>query len=158
MQLVTNYAHWKPVGTFLPQQFKSRLRETGTFSLMPKTLALMAVQRQTAASRSARPSMRVQQGVFGGVPTTTWTKSFNKSAQTPNLRVSLGQTAFPGGGFLWWCLGFGAGGQWAQVELTKVKKRRFRERRRAVVARAFEAISKTLKGVLGQRNVSVTVR
>lgn len=57
----------------------------------------------------------------------------------------MGQTALAGG-FLWWCLGFGAGGQGTEVELTKVKKRRFRARRRAVVARAFEAISKTPKG------------
>ncbi|KAJ9706878.1 hypothetical protein PVL29_002036 [Vitis rotundifolia] len=94
----------------------------------------MAVQRQTAASRSARPPMRLQQGVFAGVPTTACSKSFNKSAHTPNLRVSLGQAALAGG-FLGWCLGFGT-----------VKKRRFRARRRAVVARAFEAISKTTKG------------
>ncbi|WRX09789.1 hypothetical protein QQP08_002276 [Theobroma cacao] len=54
-------------------------------------LALMAVQRQTAASRSARPWMRGQQGVFGGVPTTS------TLAHTPNLRVSLGQEAAAGG-------------------------------------------------------------
>lgn len=105
----------------------------------------MAVQRQTAASRSTRPSMRLQQGVFGGVPTTTCTKSFNKSAHTPNFRVSLGQLGFAGGGFLWWCLGFGTGGHGTEVEVTKVKKRRFRERRRAVVAAAFEAISSSEK-------------
>ncbi|KAJ9549832.1 LOW QUALITY PROTEIN: hypothetical protein OSB04_022375 [Centaurea solstitialis] len=68
-----------------------RLSDTGTLRLMPKILALMAVQRQTAASRSARPPIRVQQGVFGGVPTTRWTRSLSKLAQTPNLRVSFGQ-------------------------------------------------------------------
>ncbi|KAL3829873.1 hypothetical protein ACJIZ3_018675 [Penstemon smallii] len=59
---------------------------------MPKTLALMAVQRQTAASRSARPPMSEQHaaGFFGGLPTTTFTKSFSKLAHTPNFRVSLG--------------------------------------------------------------------
>ncbi|GJW37323.1 hybrid signal transduction histidine kinase M [Tanacetum coccineum] len=76
---------------------------------MPKILALMAVQRQTAASRSARPPRRVQHGVFGGVPTTRWTRSLSKLAHTPNLRVSFGQVAFGGcegvGG-----LGFGDGG------------------------------------------------
>jgi hypothetical protein len=35
--------------------------------------------------------MRLQQGVFGGVPTTRCNKSFNKLAHTPSLRVSLGQ-------------------------------------------------------------------
>nr|GEU70378.1 hypothetical protein [Tanacetum cinerariifolium] len=69
----------------------------------------MAVQRQTAASRSVRPPMRVQHGVFAGVPTTRWTRSLSKLAHTPNLRVSFGQVASGGcegvGG-----LGFGDGG------------------------------------------------
>jgi len=43
----------------------------GTLRLMPKTLALMAVQRQTAASTPASPWMRL--------------------AHTPSLRASLGQ-------------------------------------------------------------------
>lgn len=64
---------------------------------MPKTLALRAVQRQTAASRSARPWMRGQHGFFGGVPTTRCSKSFSKLAQTPSFRVSLGQVALAGG-------------------------------------------------------------
>ncbi|PWA90899.1 hypothetical protein CTI12_AA012750 [Artemisia annua] len=57
------------------QNLSKRLSETGTLRLMPKILAIMAVQRHTAASRSARPPMRVQHGVFGGVPTTRWTRS-----------------------------------------------------------------------------------
>lgn len=69
-------------------------------------LALIAVQRQTAASRSASPSMRLQQGVFGGVPTTRCNKSFSKLAHTPSLSVSFGQVAAAGDG-----LGvFGGGG------------------------------------------------
>ena len=130
---------------------------------MPKILALMAVQRQTAASRSARPPMRVQHGVFGGVPTTRWTRSLSKLAHTPNLRVSFGQVAFGGcegvGG-----LGFGDGGGGQDfggeggggqafggeggggqafgvcLEVTNVKKRRLRVRRKAVLAKALEAI------------------
>ncbi|KAL1201701.1 hypothetical protein V5N11_006242 [Cardamine amara subsp. amara] len=57
----------------------------GRLRLMPRTLALRAVQRQTAASRSTKPSMRLQQGVMGGVPRVT---SFNKLSaltQTPSL-------------------------------------------------------------------------
>nr|DAD18548.1 TPA_asm: hypothetical protein HUJ06_020011 [Nelumbo nucifera] len=78
---------------------------------MPKMLALMAVQRQTAASRSARPSMRVQQGYFGGVPMTRCTKSFNRLAQTPSFSVSLGQLGYTGG-FGGFGVGFfGGGGQ-----------------------------------------------
>ncbi|KAG9132882.1 hypothetical protein Leryth_014815 [Lithospermum erythrorhizon] len=57
---------------------------------MPKTLALMAVQRQTAASRSARPPRRVQHGVFDCEPTTTLTKPPNKSAHTPSFNASFG--------------------------------------------------------------------
>ncbi|QCD81273.1 hypothetical protein DEO72_LG2g1598 [Vigna unguiculata] len=57
---------------------------------MPKMLALRAVQRQTAASRSARPWMSSQHGVFGGFPSCTPIKP-NTSAHTPNLRVSAGQ-------------------------------------------------------------------
>lgn len=107
--------------------------------LIPRTLALMAVQRQTAASRSARPARRLQHGVFGGVPTTMWTKSFNKLAHTPSFRASLGQEGFAG------CecgCGFdGEGGHGTAVELTNVKKRRLRIKRNAVDARAFEAIA-----------------
>ena len=113
---------------------------------MPRTLALIAVQRQTAASRSTRPWMRLQQGVFGGVPTTRCTKSFNKLAHTPSLRVSLGQVA----GLLVGRLGceccgvcfgvFNGGGQATLVEVTIVKKRRLRESRKAMGAIALGAI------------------
>lgn len=129
----------------MPQKFKSKLNETGTFRLMPRTLALMAVQRHTAASRSTRPSMRLQQGNFGG-PTTRCTKPFNTSAHAPNFKVSFGHTALEGLGgaglafFGWWWCFLGGGGQGVLVEVTKVKKRRLRERRRAVVAKALEAI------------------
>lgn len=105
---------------------------------MPNTLALMAVQRQTAASRSAKPSMRVQHGVLGGVPTTRCTKSLSKSAQTPSFRVSLGHLPFEG---LWWWAGvegFGGvgvdvGGHGTLLELTNVKKRMLRRRKMATL-------------------------
>ncbi|KAL6280081.1 hypothetical protein ACE6H2_016962 [Prunus campanulata] len=119
------------------------------FKWIPKTLALIAVQRHTAASRSTRPSMRLQQGNFGG-PTTRCTKPFNTSAHAPNFNVSLGHVAgleglglgSAGLACLGWCLWpfFSGGGQATLVEVTKVKKRRLRERRRAVEARALEAI------------------
>ncbi|GAA0184049.1 hypothetical protein LIER_31361 [Lithospermum erythrorhizon] len=57
----------------------------------------MAMQRQTAASRSARPPMRVQHGVSVGVPITRWTKSLNKSAHTPSFNASLGHVALADG-------------------------------------------------------------
>jgi hypothetical protein len=123
----------------------------GTLRLMPKILALMAVQRQTAASTSASPWTRLQQGAFGRVPTTRWNKSFNRPAHTPSLRVSLGQAgvglspARIGCGFTEGCFGVFGGdgghpqGRWA--EETIVKKRRLREiTRKAMVVIAFEPI------------------
>ncbi|CAA6674325.1 unnamed protein product [Spirodela intermedia] len=43
--------------------------------LMPRMLALMAVQRHTAASRSTSPLTREQQGSLGGFPSFSLTKS-----------------------------------------------------------------------------------
>lgn len=109
---------------------------------MPNTFALIAVQRQTAASRSTRSWMRGQQGVFGGVPKTMLSKFFNTLAQTPSLRASLGHVALAGG--LGLGLGFGGGGKagvW--FELTIVKKRRFRERSKSQILTALEAICVT---------------
>ncbi|BAT75864.1 hypothetical protein VIGAN_01379400, partial [Vigna angularis var. angularis] len=109
---------------------------------MPKTLALRAVQRQTAASRSARPRMRLQHGVFGGFPSCTPIKP-NTSAHTPNLRVSSGQLPyFVEGGFGTGVCGgflgaFGGGLHGTYVELTTLKNKMFRHKRRA----PFEAIS-----------------
>ncbi|KAI3709322.1 hypothetical protein L2E82_39082 [Cichorium intybus] len=124
----------------------------------------MAVQRQTAASRSARPLRRLQHGVFDGVPMTMERRSLSKLAHTPNLRVSFGQVAlggfegvggtlvggghgggvlgFGGGGHDGGGLGFGGGGQpfGVLVEVTRVKKRRFKRRRRVVLVKALEAI------------------
>nr|KAJ0197313.1 hypothetical protein LSAT_V11C700361580 [Lactuca sativa] len=63
----------------------------------------MAVQRQTAASRSARPERREQHGVSDGFPMTIGRRLLSKLAHTPNLRVSVGQVALGGlegvGGF-----------------------------------------------------------
>lgn len=105
---------------------------------MPKMLALMAVQRHTAASRSARPFRRAQHGVTGGVPTTRCTKSFNKSAHTPSFRVSLGQLGWGGGGLC----GLGIGEQGTLCAPAKVKTTMLRMRIRAMFAEHLEAISK----------------
>ncbi|KAG6427735.1 hypothetical protein SASPL_111982 [Salvia splendens] len=122
------------------KKLTSKLSETGTLRLMPKTLALRAVHRHTAASRSAKPSMSVQHGVLGGVPTTRCTKAFSKLAQTPNFKVSLGHfpfdTLWPWP--WWWDGGFGAGvegegGHGTLVELTNVKRRMFRTMKMAVL-------------------------
>ncbi|KAL5727853.1 hypothetical protein ACHQM5_000998 [Ranunculus cassubicifolius] len=74
-------------------------------------LALRAVHKHTAASRSANPWRRLQQGPLEGVPITTPSKPPSKSPQTPSFRASLGQVLVDGvvgvgvGG-----AGFGAGG------------------------------------------------
>ncbi|KAJ6758594.1 hypothetical protein OIU74_025274 [Salix koriyanagi] len=62
------------------------------FKLIPSTLALIAVQRHKATSKSARPPSRGQHLVYGGVPTATLT-SPRMSAQAPSFNVSLGQDA-----------------------------------------------------------------
>nr|GEU51454.1 RNA-directed DNA polymerase, eukaryota [Tanacetum cinerariifolium] len=80
------------------ETLRSKLRETGTLRLIPKTLALMAVHRQTAASMSARPWIRVQHGLTGGEPSTTPSNPPSKSAHTPSFKMSLGQVAIPGFG------------------------------------------------------------
>uniref|UniRef100_A0A251RR95 Uncharacterized protein n=1 Tax=Helianthus annuus TaxID=4232 RepID=A0A251RR95_HELAN len=81
----------KSFGTCLLQTFRSKLSDTGTFRLIPRMLALIAVQRQMAASRSTRPSRRLQHGLTGGSPTTRLSKLPSTLAHTPNLRASLGQ-------------------------------------------------------------------
>ncbi|EYU30298.1 hypothetical protein MIMGU_mgv1a017316mg [Erythranthe guttata] len=81
----------KSFGTFLEQTLRSKLSERGTFRFIPRTFALMAVQRQTAASRSANPAMRLQHGVFGGVPIVRPINPPSKLVHTPSFRVSFGQ-------------------------------------------------------------------
>ncbi|KAK3429032.1 hypothetical protein EUGRSUZ_E00449 [Eucalyptus grandis] len=69
----------------------SKLREMGMLRLIPRMLALMAVQRQTAASRSRRPSRTEQQGMSGGVPMMALTGPSSTLAHTPSFSASLGQ-------------------------------------------------------------------
>lgn len=102
--------------------------------LMPRMFALIAVQRQTAASRSARPWMRVQHGATGGVPIVTLSNPCNTLAQIPSFRASLGHFPVFGLGL---GLGFGFGlgfgvGQPPPHALENVKKRMFTRRKRAI--------------------------
>ncbi|KAK5782784.1 hypothetical protein PVK06_037289 [Gossypium arboreum] len=119
--------------------------------LMPKMLALIAVQRQAAASRSTRPLRREQHGITGGEPTVTLTK-LSTLAHTPNLRASLGHLPRADG------VGVGVGlglepeeEQDPQLALTREKKRMLRAKRRAMEADLFESIlifSQNLNGLL----------
>lgn len=113
-------------------------------SWLPITLALITVQRQTAASRSAKSLIKVQQGVFGGFPTTTWTRCFNKSTHAPSFNVSFGQLGCFFGGLGVGVGGFGAGagagghGAGTLWELTLVNKRILKMRRRVMKGRDLE--------------------
>ncbi|CAN6579421.1 unnamed protein product [Malus baccata var. baccata] len=119
--------------------------------LIPKMLALMAVQRHTAASRSASPWMREQQGSTGGLPMVMLSNPLRTLAQTPNLRVSLGQLVpVEGLGFgvgFGFGLGFGLGLGQVPQELTRAKKKRLSARKRASEEVVLDAISQTLEEV-----------
>lgn len=93
----------KSEGSFFPQVLMSKLREIGILMLMPRILALMAVQRQTAASRSSSPPKMEQQGVSGGFPMIAPTTDPSSNlAHTPNFRASLGQLFAEEVGFGFW--------------------------------------------------------
>ncbi|CAN6921454.1 unnamed protein product, partial [Brassica oleracea] len=129
--------HWKPGGDFLLHTLRSKLRLMGRLRLMPRTLALRAVQRQTAASRSTKPFMRLQQGVTGGVPRVTSFNKFRALTQTPSFKVSLlGQVPVVVGvvgglGLCLLCLRGGGGQLVLLVAVVRVKKRTLKRRKRA---------------------------
>ncbi|KAF9619380.1 hypothetical protein IFM89_006567 [Coptis chinensis] len=88
------------------QVLRIKLRDIGTFRLIPSMFALIAVHKHKAASRSASPWMRVQQGLFAGVPTSTPINPPSKLAQTPSFSASLGHVPVVGVGGV---LGVGVG-------------------------------------------------
>ncbi|KAK8478573.1 hypothetical protein V6N13_070473 [Hibiscus sabdariffa] len=111
--------------------------------LRPKTLALSAVQRQAAASRSTRPWRSEQHGITGDEPTTTLTK-LSTFAHTPNLRASLGHLPRADGVGVGVGFGFGFGfglveGQELQA-LPREKKRMLSAKKRAMEADLLDAI------------------
>lgn len=104
------YWHWKPAGIVFWQALRSKLSETGTFKLIPSTLALMAVQRHSAASRLVKPVSNAQQLLVGGVP--NWRlMSPRRSTQTPSFNVSWGHAPAVGAG----AIGVGLGLQELQA-------------------------------------------
>lgn len=131
------------------QTLRSRFRDIGRFKLIPRMLALRAVQRQTAASTSASPWMRLQHGSTGGLPRVKSRRPLSTLAQTPSLRVSLGHLLEPELGLgVGLGVGFGLGEgqppphgvQLPQAEIV-VKKRRLRAKKRAMELVVLEAIS-----------------
>ena len=65
---------------------------------MPSTFALIAVQRQTAASKSVKPVRREQHLLETGVPITMPTIPPSRSTHAPSFNVSLGHIGLVGGG------------------------------------------------------------
>ncbi|CAN1748135.1 hypothetical protein LINPERHAP1_LOCUS3311 [Linum perenne] len=112
----------------------------------------MAVQRQTAASRSTSPSIKLQQGLTGGFPILSLSNEPSTLPHTPNLRVSMGHFPEEGVGVgVGFGFGFdgvggqpvglgGGGGQPLCVAETMVKKRTLRSRKRAMAEFDLEAI------------------
>ena len=129
------------MGSVFPQVLISKLSERWMSRLMPRMLALMAVQRQMAASRSRRPSSKAQQGVSGGVPITTPTSPLSTLAQIPSFRASMGQLPELGLAGVGVGVGFDLG--WGQVSqpLTRANKTRLMERKRAADEVLLESIS-----------------
>lgn len=84
------YEHWKPGGVFMSQTLRTKPSDIGTLRLNPRTLALIAVHRQTAASASTSPPNSLQQGFFGGVPTCRPSRPPRTLEHAPNLIASLG--------------------------------------------------------------------
>ena len=116
----------KPGGQVLWHWLSRRTRSTGTLRLMtPRTLALMAVQRHTAASRSASPPRSGQHSSFAGTPILSFSR-FSTLAHTPSFSVSIGHVPplVDGGGG-----GVGVG-QWGPQPLCAAATIRFRPRSR----------------------------
>uniref|UniRef100_A0A8R7UN04 Uncharacterized protein n=1 Tax=Triticum urartu TaxID=4572 RepID=A0A8R7UN04_TRIUA len=133
----------KSAGQVLPHWLRRSTRSTGTLSLMPRTLALMAVQRHTAASRSARPLRSGQHCSSVGTPRLSFSR-FSTLAQTFSFRVSIEQVPPPplgkaetargaGGGTAIDGLGTGTGGVLPHdpQPCTATRRTRFMARKRA---------------------------
>ncbi|KAL0771044.1 hypothetical protein Bca101_036195 [Brassica carinata] len=138
--LIVDQAHMNPRGVFLPQALRRRLRETGTLSLIPRTFAFKAVQRQAAASRSTKPLRSEQQGLTGGEPSSILRRSFRTLAQTPSLRVFLGQLPEEDGVGVGLGLGFGMEPQPPPQAVVSVKKKMLNVRKMIREAEFLEAI------------------
>lgn len=109
----------------------------GTLRWMPSTLALSAVHRQTAASRSTRPSRRLQHsdGCFGNLPTPTVIRPLSTLAQADSLSVSTGHLPTAGLG-----VGLGLGGVGHWLAAVSEKKRRLTAKKREAEAEALDAM------------------
>ncbi|KAB1205160.1 hypothetical protein CJ030_MR7G022012 [Morella rubra] len=97
------YAHLNPDGGVLPQSTRTS-RAMGIMILIFRSLALIVVQRHTAASKSASPCSTGQHVSLALLPIPTCTRPLSKSTHAPNFRVSMGHVPCVGG------VGDGTGG------------------------------------------------
>lgn len=119
----------------------------GMLRLRPRTLALRAVHRQRAASASASPPSRLQQGSFGGVPISKLIKPPSTLAQAANLRVSTGHLTLGGGGLTiggGLRIGGGLGIGHKPRTLVRVRKRRLSARKKATEVESMVAAMASL--------------
>ncbi|KAL8474233.1 hypothetical protein ACS0TY_030891 [Phlomoides rotata] len=72
----------------------------GRIMLRLRSFALMVVQRQMAASKSARPCSKGQQASVELLPIPMWTRPPSTSTHAPSFRMSMGHVSW----------GFGDGG------------------------------------------------
>lgn len=85
-----DHGHWKLAGTFLWHSLTSTSMAMGSTSLMSSTLALMVVQRQSAASRSATPDSSGQHFSLALAPTTACTSPLSASTHASSFSVFTG--------------------------------------------------------------------
>ncbi|KAM0926290.1 hypothetical protein ACQ4PT_003414 [Festuca glaucescens] len=126
-------------GQVLRHWLRRRVKSTGTLSLMPRISALMAVQRQTEASRLASPDSSGQHSSFSGTGRLSLSR-FSTLAHTFSFRVSIeqvdgvGTTGGGGGG------GVGVGQYGAQACAAAAWRARFRARKRTSLEGAIAQI------------------
>ncbi|KAI3465595.1 hypothetical protein Pfo_022258 [Paulownia fortunei] len=70
----------------------------GMMMLILRSLALMVVQRQRAASKSTSPASTGQQVSLALLPIPMCTRPPNKSTHAPSFKVSMGHVSCPFGG------------------------------------------------------------
>ncbi|WVY94364.1 hypothetical protein V8G54_033452 [Vigna mungo] len=82
----------------------------GIMMLMLRILALMVVQRQTAASKSTSPARTGQHVCLALLPIPMWMRPPSTSTHAPSFRESIGHVGCAGGGYGTTGVGDGGGG------------------------------------------------
>lgn len=126
------------------QVLANKLRATDHSVVIPSTLSLTVVQRQAAASASARPSRSVQHLLPNGAPTARSLTPPSKLAHAASLTVSHGQKGFTGGPFGGTCGTVGVGILGVHGTLFAVHREERRKRVSESVARVLLAMALSL--------------